>query len=130
MSQNLTIDVEIIDIEFLKQALVELKYPFEEGRNLRLHGYLGDVRSETADIVVRREYIGHVSNDIGFLKTNKGNYQVIISEFDLKGDFLKKVKQKYTELKIKKEVSKQGYKIVSEEKLSDGSMKLSVKRWL
>lgn len=47
-----------------------------------LFGYHGDKREEVAHIIIRRKHIGGSSNDIGFVKNEKGCYETIISEFD------------------------------------------------
>lgn len=47
-----------------------------------LYGYQGDKRTETAEVIVRREHIGTLSNDIGFKRGNDGTFQAIISEYD------------------------------------------------
>jgi len=47
-----------------------------------LYGYQGDRRSQKAHVILRRKYVGHASNDIGFEKTSEGIYRAHISEFD------------------------------------------------
>lgn len=47
-----------------------------------LRGYRGDVRSERANIIIRRKHVGSSSNDLGFVKDEDGNYKAIISEYD------------------------------------------------
>jgi len=70
------------DRECLLKALAECGYgTVEEGESLSLYGYQGDRRPETAQIVVRRKFIGSASNDLGFQKTDAG-YVAVISEYD------------------------------------------------
>lgn len=47
-----------------------------------LYGHHNDIRPEKAEIVVRRKFVGSASNDIGFKKSDKGNYDAIISAYD------------------------------------------------
>jgi hypothetical protein len=80
------------DRECLVQALSECGYgTVEEGESLSLYGYQGDRKPETAQIVVRRKFIGSASNDLGFQKTENG-YVPVISEYDrsfmMQGNFL------------------------------------------
>ena len=80
------------DRECLLKALAECGYgTVEEGESLSLYGYQGDRRPETANIVVRRKFIGSASNDLGFQKTDAG-YVAVISEYDqqymMQGKFL------------------------------------------
>src|SRR5579875_3469786 len=89
------------DRTLLLAALADLGYPeVEEGEFLPLFGYLGDQRSETAELVIRRRSIGAASNDIGFTKTAQG-YVPIISEYDQRtlhgGRFLVELRSAYAE---------------------------------
>ena len=87
------------DRECLVQALAECGYgAVEEGEALSLYGYRGDRRPETAQIVVRRKFIGSASNDLGFQKTGAG-YVPVISEYDqrymMQGKFLTNLRTNY-----------------------------------
>ncbi len=87
------------DRECLLNALSECGYTqVEEGEALSLYGYQGDRRPETAQIVVRRKFIGSASNDLGFQKTDAG-YAPVISEFDqetmMQGKFLTNLRTNY-----------------------------------
>ncbi len=82
-------------------ALADLGYPqVEEGEALPLHGYRGDRRPETAELVVRRQHLGSASNDLGFRRTQAG-YTPVISEYDertlLGGQFLVNLRTAYAE---------------------------------
>ena len=92
-------DTTFKDRETLLKALAECGYStVEEGESLSLYGYQGDRRSETAQIVVRRKYIGSASNDLGFQKTKSG-YVPVISEYDqrymMQGKFLTNLRTNY-----------------------------------
>ena len=87
------------DRDCLLNALRECGYAeTEEGEALSLYGYQGDKRPETAQLVVRRKFIGSASNDVGFQKTDAG-YIPVISEFDLRtmmqGKFLTNLRTNY-----------------------------------
>jgi hypothetical protein len=89
------------DRRLLLAALAALGYTeVEEGEALPLYGYQGDRRSETAQIVVRRCYVGVASNDLGFARTPDG-YVPIVSEYDQHalhgGQFLAKLRTAYSE---------------------------------
>lgn len=136
MSQFATIRTRIKDKAILLKCLKDLGYPYEEGNNLSLYGYMGDTRSETADIVIRRKHIGSASNDIGFKKVGS-YYNLIISNFDQNASKGKQfmdldktarkieqemleveyaIKRKYAEEKIKKTMDGlkgKGYKLRS-----------------
>ena len=65
---------------------------------MSLYGYQGDRRKETANIVIRRKFVGSASNDLGFQKTDAG-YVAVISEFDrrtmMQGKFLINLRTNY-----------------------------------
>lgn len=94
------------DRECLLNALRECGYAeMEEGEALSLYGYQGDRRPETAQIVVRRKYIGSASNDLGFQKTEAG-YVPVISEYDqrymMQGKFLTNLRTNYNLISAEK----------------------------
>lgn len=94
-------DIVFKDRRLLLAALSDLGYSeVEEGQSLPLFGYQGDQRSETAEIVVRRNHIGPLSNDIGFTRTKEG-YFPLVSEYDQRvvhgGQFLAKLRTVYSE---------------------------------
>ena len=89
------------DRRLLLGALTDLGYAgVEEGEALPLYGYRGDRRAETAEIVVRRQHLGSASNDVGFVRTDRG-YTPVVSEYDrgalLGGQFLPKLRTAYSE---------------------------------
>ncbi len=89
------------DRRLLLAALADLGYSqVEEGEALPLYGYQGDRRPETAEIVVRRRYLGSASNDVGFARTPAG-YVPIVSEYDQRalhgGGFLPRLRAAYSE---------------------------------
>lgn len=102
MSKYLSFPAVIFkDRKLLLAALAALGYvEVEEGEALPLFGYQGDMRPETAEIVVRRRYVGSLSNDIGFVRTAQG-YVPLVSEYDqravLGGQFVVRLRTAYSE---------------------------------
>jgi hypothetical protein len=67
----------------LIEALNEMGYTPEVcAEGTALFGYMGDERSERAQIVIRRRQLDSASNDIGFRRDESGVYRAIISEYD------------------------------------------------
>ena len=94
-------DVIFKDRRLLLAALADLGYStVEEGETLPLYGYQGDRRLETAEIVVRRSFLGSSSNDLGFTRAAQG-YVPIVSEYDKGtlhgGQLLPKLRTAYSE---------------------------------
>ena len=102
MSKYLTFpEIVFKDRRLLRAALADLGYSeVEEGEALPLYGYQGDRRPETAELVVRRRYLGSASNDLGFARTPAG-FVPIISEYDQRvlhgGQLLTKLRTAYSE---------------------------------
>ena len=85
MSHFVDIVTQIKDEKALIRALERLGFKDKievhaEAQNL--YGYQGDRRSQKANVILRREYVGTASNDIGFEKMPDGKYKAHISEFD------------------------------------------------
>jgi hypothetical protein len=68
---------------YLIETLREMGYAPEVcAEGTALFGYLGDERSDRAEIVIRRRRLDSASNDIGFRRDESGAYRAIISEYD------------------------------------------------
>jgi Protein of unknown function (DUF1257) len=81
-----------------------------------LTGYHGDLRSQKANVIVRRRFVGAASNDLGWeWDTKSGTFIQHISDFD-KGkhdsQWCAKLKQSYTEGVTMKTAAKQGFKFL------------------
>jgi hypothetical protein len=120
MSHYSKIDTEICDVEALKRALKEVGYAYVETHSDAQHlfGYQGDRRREKANIIIRRKHISQASNDIGFVKTEKGTYRAIVSEYDqgiLGNDWVDKVCKTYAYFAVVEKLEEQGFVVESQE---------------
>jgi len=127
VSHYATIKTKLTDEEVLVQAIREMGYQVEQGKDIGLHDWLGNIRPQKADIVIRRKHLSSISNDIGFKKENDG-FKVIISDMDVnrgeRKNFVAELTQKYNYIKVKKEVIKQGLKIIGEKVHADKTIEL------
>lgn len=130
MSLYLEMTTEFSDVECLKKALEELGFKgkvevHQTAQNL--YGYHGDIRPQKAHVIIRRQYVGGASNDLGFERQVNGTYKAIISEYDEKcgynGKWLGKLKQAYTVEKIAKEAVRSG-RTVHKTKDANGKVRL------
>lgn len=135
MSEYCVIKVDINDTDSLKEALKELGYPFEEhSESQNLRGYRGDTREQRAHLIVRKEYISSMSNDIGFLRGTDGKYKLIISQYDksvprIYNDFAKKAQQLYSKSKILKQTAKLGFTPIKTSTDEQGRIKIVVRSY-
>lgn len=85
MSAYVELASPMTDPDCLLGALADLGFPSKKvevhADPVPLVGYKGDARATVANIVIRRKYVGRLSNDIGFLRTPSG-FRVLISEYD------------------------------------------------
>jgi hypothetical protein len=87
MSHFTTIKTHFKSKECLIKALQELGFAEVEvyDRLENLYGYLGDLRPERAEIIVRSKSLSISSNDLGFrYNSSTQSWDAIISEYDQK----------------------------------------------
>lgn len=123
------IQVEYSDPECIKASLKELGYTFEDHKTeQKLQGYQGDLRQQTANIIVRRRHVGAASNDVGFKRKANGKYELVISEYDRKGktgaNLMERMKQIYAKHKTLKQLKKMGKTVTSVKTTTDGRIKI------
>lgn len=136
MSHYSKIKTKITNKSFLLKALNDLGFTEEQIRvsdtPMQLQGYGGDMRVDTAEIILPRKYVGGASNDIGFKLQEDGSWGAIISEYDSKNntavrknertkgitsynsDWLNTLNQRYSYQHIKQQVVDNNYYITSE----------------
>ena len=96
-----------------------------------LCGYHGDVRSQRANIIIRRAKVGSASNDIGFVRQEDGTYRAIISQYDRgyhNEAFVDLLSQTYAEKMVEQKAKAKGYR-VQKQKLDDGKIRMTLSRW-
>ena len=127
MSAYASLKTEFTDQECLLAALAdntERCYKNVEVHEtpVNLVGYHSDIRSQVANIVIRRSEIGSASNDIGFAKGEDGKFTAIVSDYDSNRHgtkWMTAVKASYTEKRAVKEMKRQGLRLMSREKIGN-----------
>lgn len=120
---------QINDAAILKECLAEKGYKDVEQHATpqQLVGYHGDLRSNTAEIIIRRKHVGGASNDIGFKKQGDGSFAAVISQFD-KGKhneaWMSDLKKRYADKKIRKVAQQQGMTFLKRVEVPGGGYKL------
>jgi hypothetical protein len=133
MSHFTKIRTQITDRDALVQGLADVGYGQVEVHDApqALYGYQGDQRAQTAEVVVRRKYVGPVSNDIGFKYQPDGTYLAIISEFDRDQhdeEWLGRLTQRYAYHATVRNLKEQGFDLVQEEQSEEGRIHLVLRR--
>jgi hypothetical protein len=140
MSEYVIIATVFTDAGRLVEALVDLGFPPDtievHDGPVTLYGYRGDARPERAEIVIRREYVGRGSNDIGFARQPDGVFRAIISEYDQRTPgargpynqaFLGRLAQAYSLRTIQHHYRARGYQI-HVQRQSDGTIQVVAER--
>ncbi len=117
MSKYEELRTVLSDERYLLEALSDLGYsPEVSGDGLSLFGYLGDERTEKANIVIRRRQLNSASNDIGFIRDANGVYRALISEYDRGIGFddawLGRIAQTYKERQTMAVAKAKGYRFL------------------
>ena len=108
----------------------------EAGRSRCVAGGVNGARPERAEIVIRRGYVGHGSNDIGFARQLDGTFRAIISEYDQRTPgtcgpydqgFLGRLTQAYSLRTIQHHYRARGYQ-VQVQRQSDGTIQVVAER--
>jgi hypothetical protein len=135
MSHYSEVMIELTDEGCLVAALSRLEFTgkMEVHKEAQpLYGYQGDVRSQKAHIIIRRQHVGSAANDLGFERQADGKYRVWVSDYDVKYNkyddvWMGRLKQAYGVEKARIEAKKKGYR-VSEQKLDDGRIRMVLRR--
>lgn len=135
MSHFTCIKTQIKNRDALVQALADIGFNNVEVHETaqHLYGYQGDVRPQTAEVIIRREYIGAYSNDIGFKQQQDGQFEAIISEYDCSQysqEWLNNLTQRYGYHMLMETAPAQGFTVEEEETLEDGTIRVVVARWV
>lgn len=120
MSHFTRIKTKLVDADAIVAALADVGYPRVEvhAEAVPLYGYQGDLREQTAEIVVRRKHVGRASNDIGFKRQEDGTFEAIVSGYDRPqhGEpWLQKLTQRYAYHLVQREVREQGFTVIQEQ---------------
>ena len=136
ISHYTAVRTQIKNRDCLVKALNDLgfegKVELHDGEGANLYGYMGDKRTQTANVILRRKHVGGSSNDIGWKLREDGTYEAIISEYD-SGKYNKawceKLMQRYSLHTIKKQARAQGYTISEEVIDSKGEITITVETY-
>lgn len=121
MSQYGEFETTMSDQSCLVAALEDLGYkPIVTDIPMHLTGYQGDMREQTAEIIIPRYQLGSASNDVGYKRTDNGTFKAIISNYDQGYIFGKdkqtKVAARYAVHKNLNICKKKGYKVHKQER--------------
>ncbi len=128
MSSHGGIGVEFWILAALIKSIVDLSHEYYEVSSMRTtDGKLYNVSLVTKDTLGRQ---------IGFQKTEKGDYKVIADcaglnkeEIKKQQSFVNQIRQRYSYNTVLQELKKQGYVISEEEKVQNNTIRLVARKW-
>lgn len=133
MSHYTRVRTALTDQDTLVRALNGLGFTTVESHAAPqpLVGYQGDTRPQKAEVIVRRAFVGRLSNDIGFARAADGTFQAIVGDYDRAehGDaWLAEVAQRYGYESARAFAEENGYEILTDERDEEGAIRLTLRR--
>lgn len=127
MSAYKTLTCSFRDKDTLVNALKELGYnPSVNDSKKNLRGFKNDIREQTAEIIVPKNQISPLSNDLGFsFDEEKQEYVMLCSEYDLHKGLGDKIRQSYAITAVKIALKKNKFTVKSEVKEKSGKVILT-----
>jgi hypothetical protein len=127
MSSFRQTQTEINDAKCLEDALKQMGYkPSVSSEKQAVRGHYNESRK--AEIVLKKEDLKE-GGDVGFSKDSKGNFSIVTDTYVMRNGFnlekfTKDVKQKYAEVKIRKQASAAGLTFLKKIDTQNGGFKL------
>jgi len=120
MSHYATIPTQFKYLDELVEALEAIYNHVEvHEKPQHLYGYQGDKRKQMAEVIVRRQFISGLSNDLGFkLNERTGCYEMIVSEYDSKQGKVnqQRIITEYVQRVVKNRLPRGKYRVLSTKK--------------
>jgi hypothetical protein len=135
VSHFTTLQTQITDQDSLVVALADIGFSKVEvhSESQPLQGYMGDRRQQRAHVIIRRQFVGTASNDIGFERQGDGNFRAWISEFDrdqqgYNAEWVGRVTARHAYHVTQKTLINQGFNVVQEQSAEDGTVRMILRR--
>jgi hypothetical protein len=128
MSTHAGVGVEIRLLGALISSIIDLGQQYHEVSSMRTT----DGKVHKVELVTKDE----LGRQIGFQKTEKGDYRIIADcaglnneQLKKQQDFIKQIRQRYSYNTVIQELKKQGYIIAEEEKVQANTIRLVARKW-
>jgi len=128
MSAHSTVGVEIRAIAILIKSIIDLGVEYKKLSKMRTE----DGKIHDVELIVKDAN----GKDIGFEKTDSGDYRIIsdstgLNKAQLKkqADLIKQIKQRYSYNTVIDKLKKDGYIIAQEEKVNNNTIRLVARKW-
>jgi hypothetical protein len=133
MSHYCVVQTKMTDAKALAKALGDMDFKNVEVNATAQHleGFAGGTRPQTAEVIIRRKQLSWLSNDIGFKRGPKGNFEAVISDYDLRwysAEWLDRLSQRYAYHVALDKLAEKGFALASEQTQSNGQIHLVLRR--
>lgn len=133
MSHYTVLETKLTDSDALAEALMDMGYEDVEifDKSQPLVDFMGDTPDQRAEIIVRRNHVGRLSNDIGFKRGQDGTFQAMISDYDQDrhdAQWLRSLTKRYAYHAARMKLEAQGFALAREERDAHGRIHLLLRR--
>ena len=133
MSHYTVLQTRITDAETLMEALADVGFANVEIYKTPqpLVGWQGDLRANRAEVIIRREFLGSASNDIGFARSTDGRFEALISDYDRSTydeAWLGRLTQRYAYRLARKVLASQDFTLAEEHMDDERKIHMTVRR--
>ncbi len=133
MSHYTVLTTRISDPHYLAEAIADMGYQEVEvyDQPQPLLDFQGEERKQRAEVIVRRQHLGWVSNDLGFCRQHGGTMNAIISDYDRdkhnKG-WMQELTRRYAYQAARGKLEEQGFDLAHEQRDAEGRIHLVLRR--
>ena len=133
MSQYLNMATQIVSGEHLVKALKDVGFNEVEvyRTSQPLRDWMGSLTANTAEIIIRKKYVGRASNDIGFKLGPDRRFTAFISDFDkdrFNDAWLNRLTQRYAYHVAMDMLQEKGFDLVQESVQADQTIHLILRK--
>ena len=133
MSHYTVLKTRLKDVDALSEALIDMGYEDLEVYDTPqpLVDFMGDTPNREAEVIVRKQHLGRLSNDIGFCRGPGGLFAAIISDYDQQRhneQWMRDLTKRYAYHAARTKLEEQGFTLTHEQRDSKGRIHLLLQR--
>ncbi len=133
MSHYTVLTTRISDPHYLAEAIADMGYQevevYDEPQSLI--DYQGKATKQKAEVIVRRQHLGWLGNDVGFCRQHNGTMNAIISDVDRNKHnegWMQELTRRYAYQAARGKLEAQGFDLAHEQRDAEGRIHLVLRR--
>ena len=133
MSHYTVMETRLKDVDALVEALSDMGYDELEvyDKPRPLVEFVGGEPNQRANVIIRKQYVGRLSNDIGFRLGSDGRFEAIISDYDQdrhNDRWMAELTKRYAYHATRTKLEEQGFTLTHEQRDNQGRVHLLLQR--